>query len=130
MDYSRWEKGLIPKDKECGVLASMFSMRELSVTLKIILLDLARVNTCRSRKKYFDEEATTVVNGNSNETVLNILPFLYYFKYSASIGRYQNYNQMWLHFEDCMDYMKVLYLTYDIYALFDYSSGHREALKM
>ena len=123
------EKGLIPKDEGCGVMASAFSMRELGFALKITPSDLARVNTYRSGKKYFDEEAATAVNGNSNKMILNTSPFLRYFEYGASADGYWNYNQMWLQFEDCIDCMKVLYPTYDICVLFDHSSGHDKKKK-
>lgn len=118
------EKGLMPKDEGCGVMASAFSMRELGFALKIGTSDLDRVNTYRSGTKYFDEEAATAVNGNSNKTVLTNSPFLRYFEHGASADGHWNYNQMWLQFEDCMDCMKGLCPTHDTCALFDHSSWY------
>ena len=59
------EKGLTSKDEGCGVMDSAFSMQELGFALKLNSQKLDRVNAYRSRKKYFDEEAVTVVNGNN-----------------------------------------------------------------
>ena len=105
------------------MIDSVFSMRELGYALKIIPLDLAKVNIYRSREKYFNEEAAIAVNANSNNIVLNTSSFLHFFKYGASTDGYWNYNQTWLYFEDCMDYVKV-YPTYNIGVLFDHSSRY------
>ena len=80
-----------------------------------------RVSAYRCGKKYEDYEVAKAFNGNDDKVVLKHSPFLCCFEYGAGVDR--NY-QMQLQFEDCIDFIKVLFPQCDAQTLFNHYSGH------
>jgi len=51
-------------------------------------------------------------------------PFVRWFEYGAGNEGYWYYQQMVLHFEDCVNVLKVLYPDFDFLLLFDHLCRH------
>jgi hypothetical protein len=88
-------------------------------------LDKVHREQSRGKRKYYsDENATISKSGTKTKPVLTRSPFVQTFDYGNNNDGYWTYDCMVMQMEDCIDCLQILYPSFDICFLFDYSSGH------
>ena len=69
------EKGLMPKDEGCGIMASTFAFRKLGFSMKITATELNRAIAYRDGKNHQDNQAEIGVIGADTKKMLKVSPF-------------------------------------------------------
>jgi hypothetical protein len=126
LDWTRWERNMVPKDDGLGVMVSAFQSTEFGFGVVVSEEQLKEVNEKRKNVQYKDLKAAVEAGGCKDgfKKPLTWSPFVRTFEYGADSGGYWNDNHMVLQLEDCVDVLKHLNPEYDYLFLFDHSSGH------
>ena len=82
------------------------------------------INETRRNKNYVDVDAAIAIHGQAMKKDLKDSPSVIYFELGAKNEGYWTYNHTSIHFEDCVDCLKVVYPHFDFAFLFDHSQGH------
>ena len=115
---------LIPKDEGMGLMISAFTCRELGFAYTIPPDVLVKVNSKRSREKYSDEKAATILFGTAHKPALTSTPFIRQLEYGQNKDGYWTYDHMVIQLEDCVDVLKTQFPEFDIVFLVDHSNDH------
>ena len=114
------ERYLLPKSKGMGIMASEFKLREFVFSMESTTEDLEKLNRMRAQDvHYFDCVAAQDVNEHTKNKYLTESPFMRMLEYGANKDKYWIGNDMIFKFEDCIDFLRVLYGgRYDFSPLF------------
>jgi hypothetical protein len=88
--------------------------------------ELQQINTYRANKDYADHDAAVAAKdeGGARKKDLKASPFNCEFEYGANKEGYWTYNHLYVQFEECLNFLTVLYPEFDYVFLFDHSCGH------
>ena len=101
-------------------MASEFKLREFVFSMESTTEDLEKLNRMRAQDvHYFDCVADQDVNEHTKNKYLTESPFMRMLEYGANKDKYWIGNDMIFKFEDCIDFLRVLYGgRYDFSPLF------------
>ena len=94
--------------------------------------DLNRINIFRSDKAYMDKDAANLLqNGSTLRKYLsredNTFVVLFYYRNSDNKQGYWICEHLVLKMEDCLNFLKVLYPSFDFVFIFDHLCGHDQS---